>query len=573
MSTLELTASGTIPGNSCVKVVGVNQVGVCTASNDIVVGVTDYSQKQSGETVTLQDSSNEFFLLRAGGTIAAGDYLVPTTNGSVVSASTGTFISTETAASGETLWAKRVSSVKFGTVGIYGAIQVASWIRDSVLETQSLDCLWIGDSNTGFNGWGWADAWQHGLCQNGAPMYGSMIWVPYNPQPNLGYRSNVFSSFSAATGVVAGTGGSSGASAALKATFSVGSGSLTVQGTAGTVPDFADVPSSRTASSETALWLYMRNIQTGTAAGLEATFAEPMPIGLNEALIFRAQVNLRNSGSQKFTTRWANVYNNQGLGALGNPTQSTTTVSGSADSWDTYTHTLAVDSTRFLYPSATNIQGQYGVKVALDGSGFGGGNALKEGTSLGLCSVYRAIKGTSSSIMEYRGSATLTQLATDINQAKTGFCTTLLKEARERQIAAGGSGRVLICIQGGVNSGDWSPSNPAAAITAVESIKTDIKSAWANLGYPAADLLFLFMVSHPIDAGDASLTVLRTYAQNYYANSNDTLFVNLNDIAPFTTITTNNWYDSAGTAHLDEATRGYEAISSRIVSNILRYAP
>ena len=122
-------------------------------------------------------------------------------------------------------------------------------------------------------------------------------------------------------------------------------------------------------------------------------------------------------------------------------------------------------------------------------------------------------------------------------------------------------------------SGDWSPSNPAAAITAVESIKTDIKSAWANLGYPAADLLFLFMVSHPIDAGDASLTVLRTYAQNYYANSNDTLFVNLNDIAPFTTITTNNWYDSAGTAHLDEATRGYEAISSRIVSNILRYAP
>jgi hypothetical protein len=455
--------------------------------------------------------------------------------------------------------------------GVSGTGLVADWIRDAINKTGSIDCLWIGDSNTGFNGWGWADAWQHGLCQNGAPMYGSMIWVPYNSQPNLGYRSNVFSSFSAATGVVAGTGGSSGASAALKATFSVGSGSLTVQGTAGTVPDFADVPSSRTASSETALWLYMRNIQTGTAAGLEATFAEPMPIGFNEALIFRAQVNLRNSGSQKFTTRWANVYNNQGLGALGNPTQSTTTVSGSADSWDTYTHTLAADSTRFLYPSATNIQGQYGVKVALDGSGIGGGNALKEGTSLGLCSVYRAIKGTSSSIMEYRGSATLTQLATDINQAKTGFCTTLLKETRERQIAAGGSGRVLICIQGGVNSGDWYPSNPAAAITAVESIKTDIKSAWANLGYSDKELLFMFMVSHPVDSGDASLTVLRTYAENYYADSTDTMFINLNSLFPFTTITTNNWYDSGGTAHLDEATRGYEAMATRIISALLSY--
>jgi len=454
------------------------------------------------------------------------------------------------------------------SVGIYGSNQVASWIRDSVLGTQSLDCLWIGDSNTGYNGWGWADGWQHGLCQNGAPMYGSMIWVPYNSQPNLGYRSNVFSSFSAATGVVAGTGGSSGASAALKATFSVGSGSLTVQGTAGTAPDFADVATARgTNLSATALWLFMRNIQTGSASNIDATYPEPMPIGFNEALIFRAQVNLRSGGTAKFTSRWATIETNSGLSQ-----QSTTTVSASGDVWDIYTHTLGA-ATRFVYPGTTSPANAFGgLQVALDGSGIGANNALKEGTSLGLCSVYRAIKGTASSIMEYRGGATLTQLATDITQAKTGFCTTLLKETRERQIAAGGTGRVLICIQGGVNSGDWSPSNPAAAITAVESIKTDIKSAWATLGYPAADLLFLFMVSHTFDAGDASLTVLRTYAQNYYASSTDTLFVNLNDIAPFATITANNWYDSGGNAHLDEATRGYEAISSRIVSNILRYA-
>lgn len=459
------------------------------------------------------------------------------------------------------------------STGVYGANGVAAWIRDAVQGTNSIDCLWIGDSNTGFNGWGWADGWQHGLCQNGAPMYGSMIWVPWNSQANLGYRSNVFSSFSqnTGTGVVAGTGGTSGASAALKATFGVGTGSLTIQGTAGTAPDFVDVPGARSSQSETALWLFMRNIQTGSAAAIEATYAEPMPIGFNEALVFRAQVNLRSGGTAKFTSRFANL-SNGGLGALGNPTQSTTTVSASTDSWDTYTHTLAADSTRFVYPP-TNSAGQFGVKVAIDGSGVGLANAVAQGTSVGLCSVYRAINGTASSIMEYRGSATLTQLATDINQAKSGFCTTLLKEARQRQIAAGGSGRVLICIQGGVNSGDWSPSNPAAAITAVESIKTDIKSAWATLGYPAADLLFLFMVSHPIDAGDASLTVLRTYAQNYYASSSDTLFVNLNDIAPFTTITANNWFDNLGNAHLDEITRGYEAISSRIVSNILRYSP
>ena len=402
-------------------------------------------------------------------------------------------------------------------------------------------------------------------------MYGSMIWVPWNSQPTLGYRSNVFSSFSqnTGTGVVAGTGGTSGASAALKATFGVGTGSLTIQGTAGTAPDFVDVPSARSSQSETSLWLFMRNIQTGSASAIDATFAEPMPIGFNEALTFRAQVNLRSGGTAKFTSRFANLTNG-GLGALGNPQQSTTTVSASADVWDTYTHTLAADATRFVYPPS-NSAGQFGVKVAIDGSGVGLSNAVAQGTSVGLCSVYRAIKGTASSIMEYRGSATLTQLATDVNQAKSGFCTTLLKEARQRQIAAGGSGRVLICIQGGVNSADWSPSNPAAAITAVESIKTDIKSAWATLGYPAADLLFLFMVSHPVDAGDSSLTVLRSYAQSYYANSEDTLFVNLNDIAPFTTIQANNWFDNGGTSHLDEATRGYEAICTRIVSALLSY--
>jgi hypothetical protein len=122
-----------------------------------------------------------------------------------------------------------------------------------------------------------------------------------------------------------------------------------------------------------------------------------------------------------------------------------------------------------------------------------------------------------------------------------------------------------------VNSGDWYPSNPAAAITAVESIKTDIKSAWANLGYSDKELLFMFMVSHPVDSGDASLTVLRTYAENYYADSTDTMFINLNSLFPFTTITTNNWYDSGGTAHLDEATRGYEAMATRIISALLSY--
>ena len=565
-----ITASGAIPAYSCVKVSTIaNKVAVCTSAADTVFGVTLAADTANGGEVVFQTSDTQLDIvtLRAGGTIAAGDQLVPAAAGAVVTASSGQFVAMTAATSGQTLTAykKKVGST-IPSLGVYGSREAARFIAEAVNNTASLDCLWIGDSNTGYNGWGWCDGFQHGLCQSGANMYGSMLWIPWNSQPNLGYRSNVFSSFSAgtATNLVAGTGGSSGASAGLKSTFSVGGGQLTIQGTAGTSPDFVDVPSARTNAgyTETALWMYMRNIQTGSSEALDQGYAEPMPIGFNDSLTFRAQVNLRTGGTAQFKSRWATTAN----GTL--YTQTTTTVSASTTEWTTYTHNIPAAS-RFVFPGTV---AQEIIRVTLDGSGVGPPDAIKAGTSLGICSVYRpSTIGTSCSIMEYRGSATLTNLASDISLAASGFCNMLLKETRERQIAAGGTGRVLICIQGGINSGDWSPSNPAAAITAVESIKTSLKAQWAALGYAATDLYFLFMVSHPFDAGDASLTALRTYAQAYYTNSTDTLFVNLNDIAPYTKILSNNWYDNGGNAHLDEATRGYEAISSAIVNNICRF--
>jgi len=108
MNELQLTASGTIPGYSCVKLVGSDQVGVTTSSSDVVFGVTTFSQKENGEIVQLQSDENSTRLLRAGGTIAAGDFLVPTTNGSVIASSSGVFIASESAVSGETFWASQV---------------------------------------------------------------------------------------------------------------------------------------------------------------------------------------------------------------------------------------------------------------------------------------------------------------------------------------------------------------------------------------------------------------------------------------------------------------------------------
>lgn len=471
--------------------------------------------------------------------------------------------------------------------GVYGSKSAAKFVLDAVNNTASLDCLWIGDSNTGYNGWGWASGFQHGLCQAGSNMYATPINLPYKAQPALGYRTQIFSSYSTGTGIVAGTGASSGASTVLKDTYSIGSGVLSATGNANypgaDPPDFADVPVSRTGITSTALWIYMRRIESATLSDRENSFVEPCPIGINAELNFRAQINIRSGGS--FSSKLLDTTGNT---APGTPSLKTTnTTSLSANVWDTHTHTISA-ADRFVYVSQSYLQGsppvntisknaEY-IRIAIDGGGVGESTRLKPGTSVGFCSLYRNIIGTSSSIMEYRGGAKLTDLATDVSEAAAGFCKTLLKEARERQIAAGGTGRVLLCIQGGVNNTDWSPSNPQLGIDKVEIIKTNIKAQWAALGYPATDLYFLFMVSHPIQAGDTNLGILRAAAQAYYTNSTDTLFVNLNEIAPYEKILLNGWYqyekDTPAIAyeHLGYGGRGYETISSMIVNNICRFA-
>ena len=467
------------------------------------------------------------------------------------------------------------------STGIYGSRAAARFVAEAVNNTASLDCLWVGDSNTGYNGFGWCDGFQHGLCQAGANMYATPIVLTWNTQPEIGYRSRMFQSFSqtSSVGLVEGTGVSSGASPALKATYGVGSGSLSATGqTTGSPavpvpPNFLDIPGARTGtqSSNTALWTYMRSIATGIP-GRDYSFAAPCPIAFDGELNFRLQVNARSSAARLVTEWRVNGQGNSGLKIR------TAGASPSGDVWEIYTHTMTAGS-RFIYSAqAGAVDTQY-LQMTIDG---GTGQSCVLGPiSVGFCSIYQSSKiGTSSSIMEYRGGANLTEIATDISQAAAGWCNTLLKEARERQIAANPSGgRVLICIQGGVNSSDWSPSSPAVAITAVESIKTSLKTQWAALGYPATDLYFLFMVSHSQNAGDTVLTVLRTYAQAYYTNSTDTLFVNLNDIAPYEKILLNGWYQYETTApagvryeHLSQGGRGYETISSMIVNNICRFA-
>lgn len=114
-------AASTILPYSCVKSNTSNpfRAEAATAEADVVIGVTDGStrafdsvnQAVAGDVINLQNG--EFLQMRAGGSIAIGDGLRPTTGGAVITATSRTsFVAAEAAAINEIFWAKRVGAIE-----------------------------------------------------------------------------------------------------------------------------------------------------------------------------------------------------------------------------------------------------------------------------------------------------------------------------------------------------------------------------------------------------------------------------------------------------------------------------
>ena len=118
-----ITASGVIPALSCVKVsTTANKVAVCTTSTDTVFGVTSGANTANGGEVVFQTSDTQLDIvtLRAGGTIAVGDQLVPDAAGTVVQNASGQLVAMSAATSGQTLTAYKKKAGTGGSSGLDG---------------------------------------------------------------------------------------------------------------------------------------------------------------------------------------------------------------------------------------------------------------------------------------------------------------------------------------------------------------------------------------------------------------------------------------------------------------------
>jgi len=164
------------------------------------------------------------------------------------------------------------------------------------------------------------------------------------------------------------------------------------------------------------------------------------------------------------------------------------------------------------------------------------------GGAVGPCAIhshtiYCKRKGwsvTSHGYLAGYDSASINQVASSIGST---LLQTHLQELRERQIAAGGTGRVLLVTHSGINGNET-----ASAWTSCHtSIWNTYKSAWAALGYPASDLAIVSFVGVPANATDNSnsgsggnLIAVRTAANLLPQANPDMTVIDVKKLMPYT---------------------------------------
>lgn len=103
--------------------------------------------------------------------------------------------------------------------------------------------------------------------------------------------------------------------------------------------------------------------------------------------------------------------------------------------------------------------------------------------------------------LNYLGGSTTSQHALILSRMGE-YLKMYLKELRERQIEAGGSGRVLWFFNSGING----PDTNTTWTNSMTTIRDTIANTWTSLGYPIDDLAFIMSVSHPTTSGDPGAT-------------------------------------------------------------------
>ena len=490
--------------------------------------------------------------------------------------------------------------------GFYGSRRASSFVRDAIVGTDSIDVLMIGDSNAGSNDYGYTVGIDRVLgYQYGIDMYATAV------MPGGRFWGGV-PGVAGYNGVIGGPTYSAAATPSYEAM--VGTGAFQYSNDDNTTGGTGFTGNQRLmvqCPAETpndALKTYLNFNSTNFATTATTMLPQPNrfqwdPVviptgivwtgtGISNAIRVRSYSPLTFSGAQACQYRM--VYGTYATGSgqfkLAITDASTTTYAVSAFR-STNNGTASAGYATEILP-VTSPSTPADLWCTWDGAASAQANSrLVTGPFSCLYHSFIALKkGYSVTNWTTSDGRTTTQLADRI-EGMDKVLDALLKELRERQVAATGSGRLIVFVNSGVNGAETAGTWTAAT----ERIRNRIATRWASTGGDAAKLAFVFTVTHQLaptytGSGSSWIAARATVspAANAWATTNtndgygscvvDTSvlfdYVELtNGSTPNGTMYTNT---SSDQMHLNSSfssrSNGYDGVSGAIFSTLLASA-
>lgn len=187
---------------------------------------------------------------------------------------------------------------------------------------------------------------------------------------------------------------------------------------------------------------------------------------------------------------------------------------------------------------------------------------------IGQSIIRRSTKGFShTNIMRDPGKST-TQLADRI-EAMNKLLDTYLRESKDRQVVAGGSGNVVVAITSGINGSETSTSY----IDNTQRIIDRVKARWATVSGDPAKLAFILIPTHPVTATintwTADRSAIVSAANSWVAGQSGVCLYDIAVPYPASTINSNGWFAGSGTSQAHLTSTGYETICSSLITNLI----
>jgi hypothetical protein len=473
--------------------------------------------------------------------------------------------------------------------GFYGNNRAAGFLRDAINGTDSVDIITIGDSNAGNNDYGY----QVGLDRALGYFYGANMYAtPLISQGNY-YQGVTSATYIVADNMVLNgnwyfTGYVDPSTGGTTTGYTGASGSTRLMGyfTGDTAIDA--LKSYLNINTTT-----INNNSTCTVAQPNRWMALPCCVataatfggnGVTNAIRLRDYSPMFFNGAADFQYRL--VYGTFGSGSgqfklrASNGSTTTYAISSSFISTNSGSAGYATASLDFNIGS--------GLFCTWDGGNTPGANVCTGPFAALWGSIVRkntygySISNFTTS--DGRTSAQIYTILSNMDKMLDAF----LKEIRERQVVAGGSGRVVVWLNSGIN-GDTA-TNWTDNATLISNL---IITRWTATGGDASKLAFIMSVSHPVvsySTWAANRPAVAAAANAWAtANANDGKGVCVVDIAvkyPATKLAsgstpynaTYGYYDTAGQQHLAAAYsgggttvrgNGYDAVAGAVLNTVL----